>query len=130
MNKNIIGCCMALALATPAVAQTAPAPTLAVTAPTSQTTADWRSTKLVGTTVYNQANENIGEVADIANGSGGEVSAVIVSVGGFLGMGEKHVAMPFKSLKATRTDSNAIKLAVDSTKDSLKSMPAYKYLKS
>lgn len=130
MNKHIMGCCVALALATPAAAQTATNPVATPTAPTSQTTADWRSSKLVGTTVYNQANENIGEVADIVIGSGGEVSAVIVSVGGFLGMGEKHVAMPFKSLKATRTDGNAIKLAVDTTKDSLKSMPSYNYLKS
>lgn len=130
MKKRIIGCCVALALASPAAAQTATSPAATAAAPTSQTTADWRSSKLVGTTVYNQANENIGEVADIVIGSGGEVSAVIVSVGGFLGMGEKHVAMPFKSLKATRTDGNAIKLAVDTTKDSLKSMPSYNYLKS
>lgn len=128
MKRHILGCCLALALTGPATAQTA-TPALN-SAPTSQTNTDWRSSKLVGTTVYNQANENIGEVADIVIGSDGAVSAVVVSVGGFLGVGEKNVAMPFKALKASRSDSNTLKLSVDTSKESLKSMPAYRYFKT
>jgi sporulation protein YlmC with PRC-barrel domain len=134
MKHHILGCCIALALASPVLAQTAtPSQTATpalTAAPSSQTNTDWRSSKLVGTTVYNKANENIGEVADIVIGSDGAVSAVIVSVGGFLGVGEKHVAMPFKALKASRNESNSLTLSVDTSKEKLTSMPAYTYFKA
>lgn len=128
MKTTILAGCLALALSAPAaLAQTT---STAPTAPAAQTSTDWRSSKLLGTTVYNKANENIGEVADVVIGSDGAVTAVVLSVGGFLGMGEKHVAVPFKSVIASRTESNAVKLSVDTSKASLTAMPAYNYLKS
>ena len=69
-----------------AVAQTAPS-TSATEAPHSAT-GQWRASKLVGVDLYNEQNENIGEVDDVIIDPSGKVDGVIVSVGGFLGMGE------------------------------------------
>ncbi|MGA8321107.1 MAG: PRC-barrel domain-containing protein [Xanthobacteraceae bacterium] len=57
---------------------------------------------------------------------GGQVTALIVGVGGFLGAGEKDVAVPFKAVKQTMKD-NKIYLTMDTTKDALKSAPGFKY---
>ena len=89
---------------------------------------DYRASKLIGVTVYNQANENIGEVNDLVIGSDKSVTAIL-GVGGFLGMGERNVAVPMSSLKMTR-DGSSWKIVTDGTKESLTSMPAYSYFKS
>ena len=95
----------------------------------AQAPTDFRSSKLVGTTVYNAADENIGEIADVIIGSNGSVTAVVIGVGGFLGLGEKNVAMPFNAIKVNRAENNTIKIVVDGTKESLQSMPDFTYLK-
>jgi PRC-barrel domain len=56
----------------------------------------------------------------------GKIGAFIIGVGGFLGIGEKDVAVPFNSVRATQRDGKWW-LAMDATKDSLKSAPGYKY---
>ena len=58
--------------------------------------------------------------------SEGKVDAFIVSVGGFLGVGEKDVAVPFSALHPTNKD-NTNRLVLDTTKDALKGAPGYKY---
>lgn len=93
----------------------------------SQSPGDLPSSQLVGATVYNSANENIGEVEDLIISSNGSVSAVVIGVGGFLGLGEKIVAMPFNALSTEKGDNNSLKIKVEGTKESLKSMPDYKY---
>ena len=113
-----------------ASAQQTPPPEASPSATQTQTDNDFRSTQLVGANVYNAANEDIGEIEDIIFDSGGSVSAVVVSVGGFLGIGEKYVAMPFKSLKIAREADKDLKITVEGTKDSLKAMPEYKFMKS
>ncbi len=119
-----------------AIAQTAapatPAP-MATTADKAdagmmQKETDHRASKLIGTTVYNQANENIGEINDLVI-SGDKSVTAILGVGGFLGMGERNVAVPMTSLKLTR-DGTSWKVVVDGTKESLAAMPAYVYYKS
>lgn len=71
----------------------------------------WRASKLVGVNVYNQNNEKIGDVDDVVLGKGGKIDAVVLAVGGFLGMGERYVAVPFEKLKwvgePVRTSSGA-----------------------
>jgi sporulation protein YlmC with PRC-barrel domain len=71
----------------------------------------WRASKLVGVDVYNQNNEKIGDVDDIVLSKGGKIDAVVLAVGGFLGMGERYVAVPFEKLKwvgePVRTSSGA-----------------------
>jgi hypothetical protein len=57
----------------------------------------------------------------------GKVTALIVGVGGFLGMGEKDVAVPFNSVRATTKENNKYYLVMNSTKDALKSAKGFKY---
>jgi sporulation protein YlmC with PRC-barrel domain len=60
---------------------------------------EWRASKLVGLNVYNQANEKIGDINEVILDKSGKVAKVILGVGGFLGMGEHDVAVPFDKLK-------------------------------
>ena len=59
----------------------------------------WRSTKLVGLSVYNTNNESIGDISDLIVDRDGKIEAVVIGVGGFLGMGEHSVAVPFEQIK-------------------------------
>ena len=59
----------------------------------------WRSTKLDGATIYNDQGNNIGTIDDMLLDSQGKVSNVVLSVGGFLGMGSRYVEVPFSKLK-------------------------------
>jgi sporulation protein YlmC with PRC-barrel domain len=60
---------------------------------------EWRASKLVGVNVYNEAAEKIGDINDVILDKSGKTSKVILGVGGFLGMGEYNVAVPFEKLK-------------------------------
>jgi sporulation protein YlmC with PRC-barrel domain len=60
---------------------------------------EWRASKLVGVNVYNESNEKIGDVNDVILGKSGNVTNVILGVGGFLGMGEHYVAVTFDRLR-------------------------------
>ena len=57
----------------------------------------------------------------------GRVTALIVGVGGFLGMGEKDVVVPFNAVQATTKDNNKWYLVMNSTKDALKNAKGFKY---
>lgn len=59
----------------------------------------WRASKLVGVNVYNQNNDKIGDVREVLVDKSGKANAVVIGVGGFLGMGEKNVAVAFTNLK-------------------------------
>jgi sporulation protein YlmC with PRC-barrel domain len=123
-----------------AIAQTTAPSTSAAEAPHSAT-GQWRASKLVGVDLYNEQNENIGEVDDVIIDPSGKVDGVIVSVGGFLGMGEHHVLMKIDQIKfsnkagttsTTSTSSNSKQWypdrgTVNVTKDQLKAMPEFKY---
>jgi sporulation protein YlmC with PRC-barrel domain len=76
--------------------------------------------------VYDPSNNKIGEVMDVLVSPEGKVSALIVGVGGFLGMGEKDVAVPFDAIKHTARD-NKVYLTMDTTKDALKAAPGFTY---
>ena len=72
---------------------------------------EWRSSKLIGVDVYNEANEKIGAIEDLIVDKSSRVENVILGVGGFLGMGEHYVAVPMDKLKwanePVRTSSTA-----------------------
>ncbi len=76
--------------------------------------------------VYDQSNTKIGQIMDVLVGQDGQVNALIVGVGGFLGAGEKDVAVSFNTVKATMKD-NKIYLTMNTTKDALKAAPGFKY---
>jgi len=76
--------------------------------------------------VYDPGNNKIGEVDDVLVGADGKINALVIGVGGFLGIGEKHVIVPFSAVKAERKD-NKWQLVMNSTKDDLKAAPGFKY---
>ena len=91
-------------LATVAFAQT-PTPTTdrANMAPAAASDAsfqgDWRASKIVGLNVYNDQNESIGSINDLLTDKTGNIKAVVIGVGGFLGVGEHLVAVAFDKIK-------------------------------
>ena len=74
---------------------------------------EWRSSKLIGVNVYNEANEKIGAIEELIVDKSSKVENIILGVGGFLGMGEHYVAVPMDKLKwvnePVRTSSTATK---------------------
>jgi sporulation protein YlmC with PRC-barrel domain len=87
-----------------------------------------RASKIVGSPVYNDHNEKIGSVDDLVIGNDKTLNAV-VSVGGFLGMGSKMVAVPFDKLQFgnEKGSSNNRVVMPGVTKDALSSMPDFHY---
>jgi sporulation protein YlmC with PRC-barrel domain len=130
LKRTMTAAALALALATPAFAQNPPQssgaqPSLVQ----SQSGDDWRGSKLIGASVYGPDNASIGEVSDVMIAPGGAVRAVVVSVGGFLGLAQKDVALPFQALSIKRTpDSSSIdKITVNYSRDDLKDAPAFAF---
>jgi sporulation protein YlmC with PRC-barrel domain len=76
--------------------------------------------------VYDTSNNKIGDVDDVLLGADGKINALVIGVGGFLGIGEKHVIVPFTAVKADRKD-NKWQLTMNSSKDELKAAPGFKY---
>jgi len=72
---------------------------------------DWRVSKLMGLHVYNEANEKLGDINELLLDKNGKVNAVVIGVGGFLGMGEHDIAVTMDKLKfieePVRTSSTA-----------------------
>lgn len=59
----------------------------------------WRASKLEGLNVYNENNEKIGDISEMLVDESGKIQAVVIGVGGFLGIGERNVAIPFEQVK-------------------------------
>lgn len=87
----------------------------------SQLTAD----KLMGTTVYGPNDQTVGEIGDIALSTDGKVDAIIVDVGGFLGIGEKEVAVAMDNLQFMQDANGSLYLYTQFTEEQLKSQPEY-----
>lgn len=66
---------------------------------TEQGPREWRGSRLIGAEIYTAGNERIGEVNEILVADTGSVVAVVLGVGGFLGLGEKNVAVPFGAIE-------------------------------
>jgi sporulation protein YlmC with PRC-barrel domain len=87
------------------------------------------TSKLKGLNVYNQKDESIGEITDIAL-KNNQIDALILSVGGFLGMGEHYVAVSPSSVSVRHDTKNDKWLAsMNTTKEALKAAPEFKYPK-
>jgi sporulation protein YlmC with PRC-barrel domain len=81
---------------------------------------EMRASRLIGATVYDRSNQKIGDVRDVILDKSGKVSAVVVDVGSFLGLGGKSVAVKMSDIK---TDNN--RLTLDRTKDQLQQAASY-----
>jgi hypothetical protein len=147
MKHTLTAAALAVVLATPTFAQTAKPDTMAKpdTAQSqplnksaaggdqafiqNQDSTDWRGSKLIGATVYGPDNKSIGDINDVLIANDGKINAVVIGVGGFLGVGEKNVAIAFDKLQVSRkADSSAIeKVTVSYSKDELKNAPKFAY---
>lgn len=85
----------------------------------------WLATNLIGKKVSGAGDENLGEVNDVLMDRNGNVIGAVIGVGGFLGVGEKDVAVPFNNLELVR-NNDGDKLILRKTKDELKSAPEFK----
>src|SRR6202162_6271711 len=77
--------------------------------------------------VYDPSDAKIGEIMDVLAERDGKIAVLIVGVGGFLGMGEKDVAVPFNAVQFKTKDNNKWYPVMNTTKDALKNAPGYKY---
>ena len=89
---------------------------------------DELGSKLVGLDIYNSSKQDIGQIKDIAMSQRGRAQAYIVSVGGFLGMGEHYVAVNPSAITVTYSNSDKKwHAAMNATADQLKAAPEFKY---
>lgn len=102
--------------------------TVAVTFATVQP-ASVMASRLLGVNVYNKQNESIGEIQDFAIIDGKTISAVIVSVGGFLGIGESYVAIEPSSVALNQRDGRW-RAYVDTSKENLNKAPKFEYARA
>lgn len=128
----------------PAAPETAPADTTTtttttettVTAPASilatgytVTDKDNLATEIIGKQVYSSEAadaENIGNVNNLVIGDNGQIAAVVIGVGGFLGIGEKNVAVNYSELQWVVADDNTERFVLPTTKEALQSAPDFK----
>jgi hypothetical protein len=135
----------------PAAAPSATAPSAATTKSdakfiSAQSADQWVASKFKGTDVIGANNEKIGDVDDLLFTKDGKILAVVVGVGGFLGIGQKDVALDMTAFQvvpadtgsntgatgstASSNDPSKIKLKLAMTKDELKNAPAFEYYKA
>jgi sporulation protein YlmC with PRC-barrel domain len=88
--------CSALCVA-PAMAQNTKSDTS--TAQSATTSGVWQASKLINLNVYNAQNEKIGDIKDLMLKKDGNIEFVVIGVGGFLGIGERDVAVKFSEMK-------------------------------
>jgi sporulation protein YlmC with PRC-barrel domain len=130
MRKTIVAGLLGVMMTVAAVkvaAQVAGSTTIGVPATEITTlTHGWSAKKqILGKTVYNDQNDKVGEVDDIIVAPDKSISYAIISVGGFLGMGEHNVVIPFNQLKA---DADKFVLR-GATREALKALPTFEYAK-
>jgi sporulation protein YlmC with PRC-barrel domain len=121
MLASVLALTAAPVLGQPALAQ-ATAPTFVV----SQPAGEMLGSLFTGALIKNAAGETVGNINDVVFSHGGHISTVILGVGGFLGMGEKSVGVPFSALKFETGKDGARVIVVTLTKEALKDAPAFK----
>lgn len=114
---------VAVPLVSMAVAQTAKP---AVAFVTEQPSAEWLAHVFFGAKVQNAAGEIIGDVNDLVFTRSGQISTVVLGIGGLLGVGEKNVAVPYSALSFKAGPDGARIIVAALTNDELKSAPAFK----
>ena len=89
----------------------------------------WTITNYYKQSIYDPKENKIGDVDDVLVDKTGKITALMVGVGGFLGIGEKDVAVPFSAVKNVKKNDKWW-LTLDETKDALKNAAGYKYDKA
>ncbi len=147
MKAPVLAACAALLMSSAAIAQTTAPPTsppaaspptttappartppaseaTKSAAPTQEVTGAWNAKDFMRSRVYNTAGERVGDVNDIIV-EDGRVTSIIVGVGGFLGIGEKEVAMKPDQVKRMVHSDGETYFTVNTTKDQLQAAPDY-----
>jgi PRC-barrel domain len=111
----------------PALAQTAPQTAAALSGVDAKDIGGgYRASKVIGSSVVNEQNETVGKIDDlIIRESGAQEPVAVLSVGGFLGVGSKLVAIRYTELKPNPEKSDFV--LPGATKDSLKALPDFSY---
>lgn len=144
MKASVLAACAALLMSSSAIAQTSttPAPSsppaatqpstspparteMKSQAPTEEVKGAWNVRDFMRSRVYNMNGERIGDVNDILVDDSGRITAVIVGVGGFLGIGEKEVSMSTDQVKRMIHSDGQAYFTVNATKDQLMAAPDY-----
>lgn len=150
MKASALAACAAILMSSAAIAQTTTAPTPATPpaatppattappartpatetqkrskAPTQEVTGAWHTKDFFRSRVYNMAGERVGDVNDILIDNG-RVTAIVIGVGGFLGIGEKEVALEPDQVKRMVHSDGETYFTVNTTKDQLQAAPEYK----
>jgi hypothetical protein len=114
---------LAAALSGPAFSQGTPQTLSLMKIDPATVATGYRASKLLGSTVVNEANETVGTIDDLIVTATDKVPYAVLSVGGFLGMGTKYVVVSFSSLEVNGKQM----MLRGATKDSLKGLPDFKY---
>jgi len=114
---------LVIVLSGPANSQEAPQTVTLMKVDPQTLATGYRTSKVVGATVVNEANETVGTIDDLIVTPGGQAPYAVLSVGGFLGLGTKYVVVPFTSLKIV--DKRMV--LPGGTKDALMALPEFKY---
>lgn len=85
----------------------------------------YRATKIIGASVVNDSNDTIGKIDDLIVSATGTAPFAVLSVGGFLGLGNRLVVVPYESL--TFADNKIV--LPGGSKEELRALPEYKYAK-
>jgi sporulation protein YlmC with PRC-barrel domain len=117
--KNIaVGCFVSAVLITGAYAAT--------TTMKAVPSESWTVNNYYKQAVYDPKENKIGDIDDMLVDKSGKITGLVIGVGGFLGMGEKDVIVPFGSIKTAKKNDKWW-LTLDETKDDLKNAPGFKY---
>jgi hypothetical protein len=93
---------------------------------TEQPASEWRARVFLGAAVQNALSETVGDINDLVFDHTGRISTVVLGVGGFLGVGEKNVAVPFSALTFNAGKDGVRIIIVALSKEALKQAPAFK----
>lgn len=87
---------------------------------------DLTAEDLTGARVYGPGDEDVGEINELIMTEDGQIDRAIIDVGGFLGMGERSVAVTFDELQIVRSeDGNDLRIYIDTSEEALKQQPEY-----
>src|SRR6516165_2625625 len=93
----------------------------------TQSNSEVLGTDFIGTPVNGKDGQPLGKITNLVFDQEGRIELAVIGVGGFLGIGEKEVAVPFDAVKSGEANNKQV-FVLDATKEELKAAPAYKTL--
>ncbi len=130
MKKTLTALSVLALMSAPLAAQDAAPKTdapAAITFAEQQNETQVLATDFTGETVLTTAGEKVGDINNLVFDENGRIALAVIGVGGFMGVGEKEVAVPFETLKPDMRDGKQV-LIVSATKEQIEAAPAYKTL--